>query len=177
MTKSLVVSDSSSLILVTKAGLLSILCKEFEVEIPERVFEETVTAGRQFQKVDSIKIDETIREKKIKVKKVNKENNVLAKQLAEFNLGEGEKEAILLYRQVNAKVLLIDDLQGIKMAKLINLNWTTVPKLVTGFVKGGKISKKQGLEALRVIQLAGRYRLDFILDAMNEIEKLNEVKP
>ncbi|MBM3282476.1 MAG: hypothetical protein FJY86_04025 [Candidatus Diapherotrites archaeon] len=177
MTKSLVISDSSSLILITKAGLLSIVCKDFRVEIPEKVYEETVIAGKELQRVDAFKIDEAIQSDSIKVKKIKPDTtSKMSSQLDEFNLGDGEKEAILLYQQENALVLLIDDRQGIKMAKLLNINWTTTPKLIVGLTKTSRISKRNGLEALRVVQLQGRYSLDFILDAMDEIEKTKEVK-
>jgi len=69
MTKLLVVSDSSSLIIGTKAGLLNALCKEFQVEIPEKVFEETVPAGKKLQKIDALRIEEAIEENRIVVKK------------------------------------------------------------------------------------------------------------
>lgn len=177
MTKSLVVSDSSSLILLTKAGLLSIVCKEFRVEIPEKVYTETVVIGKQLQKVDAFRIDEAIRNDSIKVKKIQfLKANKMAGKLDEFNLGDGERDAILLYQQENANVLLIDDQQEIGMAKLLNINWVTIPRLIAGLTKTGRIHKREGLEALRVVQLYGRYTLDFILDAVDEIEKTKEVK-
>ena len=74
MTKLLVIADSSSLILGTKAGLLNAICREFLVKIPEKVFEEAVTAGKNLQKIDAFKIEEEIRDKRIIVEKVKSLN-------------------------------------------------------------------------------------------------------
>lgn len=172
MTKLLVVSDSSSLIIGTKAGLLEAICKEFLVEIPEKIFEETVVAGKKLQKTDALKIEEAVEENRIVVKKVKPlKNNKIMKWLNEFNLGEGEKQALQLYIQANAKLLLADDKQAINVAKLLDLNWATIPDIIVGFAEKRKISFEKALEALKIAQEEGRYKLDFILEAFNKIEK------
>jgi len=174
MTKLLVVSDSSSLIIGTKAGLLDVLCKEFSVEIPEKVFEETVVAGKELQKVDALRIEEAVESKKILVKKIKPlKDNKAEKWFRELNLDEGEKQAIELYMQINAELLLADDKQAINAAKLLKINWATVPDIIVGFAERKKITNKTALEALRTVQEEGRYKLDFILEAVN---KLNELK-
>ncbi|MFH1751439.1 MAG: hypothetical protein ABH821_00660 [archaeon] len=174
MTNLLVVSDSSSLILATKAGLLEVVCKEFTVEIPETVFEETVIAGKKLQKTDAFKIEEAIQENKILVKKVKPRKEKKEEQwFKEFNIDKGEEEAIKLYIQTKADLLLVDDKQAINTARLLEINWVTVPTLIVEFTKKQKITKKQALESLRTVQEEGRYKLDFILEAMNEIEKIN----
>ena len=98
MTRLLVISDSSSLIIV--------ICEEFQVEIPEKVFEETVVVGKALQKIDALKIEKAIEENKIVIKKTKslKEGKV-AKWLSQLNLDDGEMEAIKLYLQTNAKLL------------------------------------------------------------------------
>ena len=173
MTRLLVIGDSSSLIIGTKAGLLDAICEEFQVEIPEKVFEETVMAGKELQKIDALKIEEAIEENRIVVKKIKplKEGKA-AKQLSRLNLDEGEMEAIKLYIQTNAKLLLADDRQAINAAKLLEINWATIPDIVVGFAERKKISKEKALEALKIAQIEGRYRIDFILKAFNKIEEL-----
>ncbi|MEW6295354.1 MAG: hypothetical protein AB1467_03615 [Candidatus Diapherotrites archaeon] len=173
MTKLLVISDSSSLIIGTKAGLLTALCEEFEVEIPEKVFEETVAAGKELQKIDALKIEEAIEENKIMVKKATpiKDSKVM-KWFKELNLDEGESQAIHLYIQTNAKLLLVDDKQAINAAKLLEINWATIPDIIVGFAERAKIPKENALEALKIAQQEGRYKIDFILKAFNKIEKI-----
>jgi predicted nucleic acid-binding protein len=172
MTRLLVISDSSSLIIGTKAGLLEIICEEFRVEIPERVFEETVVAGKELQRVDALRIEAAVEESRILVKKTKplKESRA-AKWLGRLNLDEGETEAITLYLQTNANLLLADDKQAINAAKLLGINWATIPDLIVGFVERKKISTESALEALKTAQREGRYKMDFILKAFNKIEE------
>ena len=173
MTRVLVISDSSSLIIGTKAGLLNAMCEEFQIEIPEKVFEETVLAGKELQKIDALKIEEAIEENKIAVKKTEplKEGKT-ARWLSQLSLDEGETEAIKLYIQTNAKLLLIDDRQAINAAKLLEINWTTIPNIIVEFAVRKKISRETALEALKIAQREGRYKLGFILKAFNKIEEL-----
>jgi len=172
MTKLLVVSDSSSLIIGTKAGLLNILCEEFSVAIPEKVFEEAVVAGKKLQKIDALKIEEAIENKKILVKKTEPaKGGKTASWLKELSLDEGEMQAIYLYIQANAKLLLADDKQAINAAKLLDINWATIPDIIVGFAERKKISQEQALEALKIAQQEGRYKLDFILEAFKKIKR------
>ncbi|MFH1587147.1 MAG: hypothetical protein ABID38_04780 [Candidatus Diapherotrites archaeon] len=173
MTKLLVVSDSSSLIIGAKAGLLNVMCKEFKVEIPEKVFEETVIEGKKLRKVDALKIEEAINENRIVVgKTLPMKDKKAIKWLRELNLDEGEMQAIHLYIQTKAKLLLADDRQAINAAKLFGINWATIPDIIVGFAERKKISKGEALEALKVAQNEGRYKIDFIFNAFNRIEKI-----
>lgn len=173
MTRLLVVSDSSSLILGTKAELLNVICQEFQVKIPEKVFEETVLEGKKLQKFDALKIEEAILENKISVLKTKSlRNDKAIKRFKELDLDEGEKQAIELYLQVRANLLLADDKQAINAAKLLDINWATIPDLIVGFAENKKISREKALEALKIVQIEGRYKLDFILNAFNKIQKI-----
>jgi len=173
MTRVLVISDSSSLIIGTKAGLLDAMCDEFLVEIPEKVFEETVIAGKELQKIDALKIEEAIEENKIVIKKAEplKESKA-AKWLSQLNLDKGEMEAIKLYIQTNAKLLLVDGRQAINAAKLLEINWATIPDIIVEFAVRKKIPRETALEALKIAQREGRYKIDFILKAFTKIEKI-----
>ena len=173
MTRLLVISDSSSLIIGTKAGLLDAMCDEFRVEIPEKVFEETVIAGKELQKIDALRIEEAIEENKIVIKKAEplKESKE-AKWLSQLNLDKGETEAIKLYLQTNAELLLVDDRQAINAAKLLGINWATIPDIIMGLAERRKISREKALEALKIAQMEGRYKIDFILKAFTKIEKI-----
>ncbi|HIH10507.1 MAG TPA: hypothetical protein HA254_07630 [Candidatus Diapherotrites archaeon] len=171
MTNSLVISDSSSLIIVTKCGLLNYLCSRFKVEIPQAVFDETVTEGKKLQKVDALLIEGALEEGKLEVKAITAAKAKETRFIEKLGLGEGEKEAIILYLQRKAALLLVDDCHGIKAAKLLGINWATVPAIIVGFARDGAISRQEAMECLRIAQEKGRYRVDFILDAFRELEK------
>lgn len=173
----LVVSDSSSLILATKAGLLKLICVEFAVEIPPTVFEETVVAGKLLNKLDAWKIEEAIGARQIKVMPVNSNPNPKTlKWFEEFRLGAGEQEAIQLYLQGQADILLVDDRQAIHAAKLLNIAWVSLPVLLAGMAERQKLPLGEAMEKLRIIQEQGRYRLEFIIEIFNRLEKLRGEK-
>jgi len=173
MTKLLVVSDSCSLILATKANLLGVICEEFTIKIPKAVFEETITAGKKFQKADAYKIDEAIQKGQILVKQVQPLKQKGIKNLIkEFSLGDGEEEAIWLYLQTNANLLLVDDKQAINTAQILEINWATIPNIVVSFAKRKKITKNHALKALEILQEEGRYKLNIIFDSFKKIEEI-----
>lgn len=171
MTKAVIVSDSSSLIIGTKAGLLDAMCKEFQIVIPEKVFEETVIAGRELQKIDALEIWNSVKEKKIKLKKTRAmKNQKVAYWLDEFALDAGEKQAIALYFQTKAKMLLVDDRQAIKTAKLLGIRWVTIPGIIVAFSDRKIVSKEKAVEALKIAQDEGRYKIGFINEAFKKIK-------
>ncbi|MBI5553560.1 MAG: hypothetical protein HY917_02355 [Candidatus Diapherotrites archaeon] len=172
MTKKVVISDSSSLILITKARILEMICTEFELEIPLKVFEETVYAGKRLQKMDAIIIEREIEQKRIHVKEATRSGK--NEKINELNLDAGEKEAILLFFQEKADLLLVDDRQAILAAKLLGIRWTTAPSLLVVLRKRQKIGKEAARAALKSLQQEGRYRMDLMLEALNELEKMEE---
>ena len=172
MTRLLVVSDSSSLILGVKAGLLDLICKEFIVEIPRKVFEESVVSGKASGKVDAFIIENAVEDGAIIVKDVRKSVGKIGKWLKEFNLGSGEADSILLYIQSNAKLLLTDDKQAINAAKIVGVAWTTLPDLILEFASRKKIDCESALDALKIVQEEGRYKINFILEAFRKIEEM-----
>jgi len=122
----MIVSNSSPLIVFSKIGRLSLLEEIFnEVYIPKAVFEE-VTKGK--------KGTEIVKNKWIKVKQVKDKD--FAEYLSKI-IGKGEAEAIILAKECNSK-LLIDDAEGRKHAKLLNLKFMGSLGLL-------KLAKKRGL--------------------------------
>jgi len=91
------VSDSSSLILLAKTGLLSLLCENASLFITQTIEEEI-----RFDSIDSRLIRDLIAEGAIMVMKI--EENDLP-----VSLHRGERSAIMLFRMLNADYLLIDD--------------------------------------------------------------------
>ncbi|MGA1791151.1 MAG: hypothetical protein ACMUIM_06675 [bacterium] len=91
------VSDSSSLILLAKAGLLCLLCENARLFITQ-----TIEAEIRFDSIDSRLIKGLITEGTIMVKKI-KENDL------PVSLHKGERSAIILFKMLNADYLLIDD--------------------------------------------------------------------
>ncbi len=171
MTRLRAVWDSSSLIIAAKSGLLEPVCGEFETVIPERVFEEVVVEGKRLQKMDALKVEKAIESGSLSVKQIVPERGKEQKWLEKAGLGAGEKEAIVLYFQTRADLILLDDKRAIETAKLLKANWSTVPNVLVALVEGKKLSAERALEALKVVQKEGRYKPEFIFQAFEAIQK------
>jgi predicted nucleic acid-binding protein len=110
-----VVSNSTPLIALASINRLDILEKLYqEVFIPKAVMEEVSI----HEKVGSIEIQKSKFIKVIEVK--NKE----AKQFFQTSLHDGEVETIILYREMNADLCIIDDLLARKYAKYHDIKIT-----------------------------------------------------
>ena len=168
--KKLIVSDASSLILLAKTNLIGTVIELFDMRISERVFKETVISGKKRQREDAHIIEANINMGHIQVikTKYDKEVRHIAKS---FNLGRGEEESIILYLQLKADLLLIDDRGGIKTSKILKLNWATVPNLLPLLIKLNRINKERALDVLAKLQIYGRYKLNYILEIEGRIKK------
>lgn len=90
-------SDSSSIILLQKAGLLDIFLKQYQVIVAEAVYDELTMTNKQ----GSGQLQ------KLLAGRVRKGDN----QIIE-GLGRGESAAIELYRKNGADFVLLDDKKG-----------------------------------------------------------------
>ena len=91
------ISDSSSLILLAKAGLLDLLCRNARILITQTITEEIF-----FNSKDSRLIRALISAEKITVKKI-KDSGLPA------SLDKGERTVVNLFREMEADYLLLDD--------------------------------------------------------------------
>ena len=105
----MIIGDSSALIALAIIDKLELLDKIFgKVYVPKAVYEELCNK----KKAQSQKLEIFLKDRVIDV-------NL---SLRYVGLGQGELEAIALYKQINAKFLLIDDKRAKNFAKLNNIN-------------------------------------------------------
>jgi len=103
-----IVSNSSVLIALDKANLIHILKDLFnEIFIPEAVRKEVFGREQLPSFIKCIELFETI-----------------AQKMLESNFGAGESEAICLYEELNADLLIIDDLEARRYAERLEINIT-----------------------------------------------------
>jgi len=153
MVKISISVDASSLILITKIGLLNELCHTFNIIVSESVYHESTNYSEYN---DAKIIKEYINNKRIFVKKVNKRQKFI------LDLGEGEKQVLELYTQEKAKAVLIDDKKAIKGCKYHKINYITSPYLVYYFYKKKIINKNKAILSLKSLEEFGRYKADII---------------
>ena len=103
-----IVCNSSVLITLNKVGILHVLKDLFkEILIPKAVRKEVFGRRKLPPFVKCIEISEPI-----------------ALKVLESNLEAGESEAICLYEEIDANLLIIDDLEGRRVAERLGINIT-----------------------------------------------------
>lgn len=102
----IVVSNSSPLIGLSAINQLDILRLLYQtVYIPDEVFNEIVTQGEGRAGTIDVKSATWIDQMAVDLDKVNQ-------LIAETNLDKGEAEAIILAKELNADLLIIDDIRA-----------------------------------------------------------------
>lgn len=110
----IVVSNSSCLIALSRIDKLELLHELFgKIYIPSAVFHEVITLGRNkpglrlIQKADWIDVREV--------------KNRLAVMSLLLNLGSGESEAIILAKEIQSDLIILDDLKSRRAAISMSL--------------------------------------------------------
>ncbi len=100
----IIIADSSTLIALASCNSLILLDKLFsEIKVPQAVFDEVVNQDKPLAQT-------------LKNYLANKVSFIDPSQLMQQNLGIGEREAITLYKQLYADLLLIDDAKAKRIA-------------------------------------------------------------
>lgn len=108
----ILVADCSALIALSACQQLELLEKLFEtVVVPEAVYFEAIVADKREAKLLKTYLQG-------KIQKVDIAHYVFLDGFAD----RGETEAMLLYKQLSANKLLIDDKRGRKVVKINNIN-------------------------------------------------------
>lgn len=117
-----VVSDSTPLIYLAKIGRLNLLRGVFEkIYVPEAVFNEAVTQGKELNMSDAFIIEKAVGIwiiKELVEPKVDAEFRFLD---TNTKLGSGEKEALKLCKQLNAVYFIADDREARSVSRILNI--------------------------------------------------------
>jgi len=164
----MIVFDASTLILTAKAGLLDVFLASVKsvVKIPRAVERESCGAKKTF---DSLIIEKAIDESRIEVTTVGN-RKLVAKIEADFRLGRGEAEAVALAVNEKAKLLCIDDKQGINACKLLAVPFTTAMAILIRCSEKRLFDRETALLKFAVLAKYGRYKDDILKDARKQLE-------
>ena len=150
----MVIGDSSALVTLTIVDKLDVLEKLFgNLYIPDAVYKELT----QIEKPYSNKLKNFLKDK---VKTVNL-------KIEKLGLGLGELEAIILYKELNADVLLIDDARAKKFAILNDIKVIGSLGVLIKAKEKGYISEIKPL--LENIKKSDIYLTDYIVNQVLEI--------
>lgn len=162
------VFDASTLIFVTKAEFLDSFLAgvKLRVAIPGEVARECCGAKKT---LDALMIQKAIDESKIELVLV-KNKKLVAKLQADFSLGQGESEAIALALKERARIIAIDDKNGINACKLLGIPFTTAVGILLRSREKGLLDRSAVLAGLAALEKYGRYKNSIIEDARLKLE-------
>jgi hypothetical protein len=139
----MIVSNSTPLIALSKIGKLELLREYFgEIHIPKEVYNEVVTRGEKLFGAVEVKNAEWIT--------VEEVGNKIAVDSLRDHIDQGEAEAIILAKERNAKLLLIDDAEGRQIAERLGLKITGTIGILLLAATDKKLVFKETLDHLIV---------------------------
>jgi predicted nucleic acid-binding protein len=110
----IVVSDASAVIALSIIGRLEILKELFhEIVIPSAVYHEIAIHGSQRPGAAEVQNSDWITVRSVRD----------GRPVANLNLGRGEKEAIALYLELKADILLIDEVKARREANRLDITY------------------------------------------------------
>jgi predicted nucleic acid-binding protein len=150
------VSNSTSLIYLAKVNKLELMRELFrQVYIPDSVYHEVVTRGKELKIPDAAIIEKTVNDCVIREKVREKIYNEYAFLTTNLRLGLGEKEALLLCKQLEADFLLADDKEARRIAKMLNIKPVGTCGIIIAAYKRGIIDRKTAVDIINELVKAG----------------------
>lgn len=158
----MIIFDSSTLILLAKIYLLDIFVLNFNAAVlmPEKVAAEV--RDKNFE--ESPLISKLIKDEKIKILKIKK-RKLTIKLMSDFNIDEGEAEAISLALQEKINIIATDDRNAIRACKVLKIEFITAISVLLRAHEKGLIDKDIALVKLQKLASIGRYSKSIIADA------------
>lgn len=167
----LVICDSSFIILIAKLEILDLLIKAFEhIMIPKAVYFEAVVHGKKLGKIDAFFIEKRIKDGKITVENIKdlKEQVNISKN---FKIHEGEAEALVLYLEKKAELLGTDDYKTLKVCKILNIRYFTTLLFIYRCYSNNFLSKDVAILKYEKLQEFGWYKEALVEEFRKKIEK------
>ena len=147
----MIVSNASTLILLAKTGVIrKFLNESGKITIPVEV-EEEITEGKTF---DSKILEKEIDDNHIIVKAIRSNTEKIMK---EFRIHKGEAAAFILYKECNAKAILTDDGELIKLCKLFEIPFINALAIIVRMFEKGALTQIEACEYLKKLNDYGRY--------------------
>jgi predicted nucleic acid-binding protein len=166
----LLVKDSMVLIHLAKMSLLEKSCDFFgKVIVPQKVFEETVNAGKEKGFADAFLIEKTINNKKIAVIGIKK--GELTRKANEFNIFGGEADAVALYWQERAGLLASDDDNVRSKKDALGINLIGTPAILLALYNKKAIDAEKALQSIQTLRKIGWFSSHILDKSIEEVKK------
>lgn len=165
----ILIADSSSLILLAKSGVLDSLVAASTVLVPQAVHDEVCSQHMLELFPDAALISAHVRNGHIHV------CAVIHSPPLPLTLGPGESQAIWLFLQEKADLLLTDDSKAMRVCRMLGIPYAASPRIVVDLVRQRTMTLREGREALEKLSVFGRYAPDVIGAALAGIAQPGEV--
>ncbi|MGH9498726.1 MAG: hypothetical protein ACRD3L_06240 [Terriglobales bacterium] len=167
----MLVFDASTLILVAKVEMLDSFLDHvgLDVAIPLAVEKECCGVKKS---LDALMIRKALDEARIRVT-LAKDSKLVMKLQSDFGLGRGESEAIVLAHSARARVLGIDDKNGINACKLLGIAFTTAIGILVRMYEKRLLATDEALAKLAGLAKHGCYRISILEDARRRLETVS----
>lgn len=163
----MIIFDASTLILLAKIDLLELFISNFQGKVlaPESVALEVGKTGYE----DSPLIRKLLENKKVTALRV-KDKKQIDKLMIDFNINQGEAEAISLAIQENIHIIATDDRNAIRACKMLKIEFITAIAILIRTFEKQLIDKNEALLKLQRLGSIGRYGKAIIADAEQQIK-------
>ncbi len=167
----MIVIDSSSLILLSKATVLETVCALNVIVIGRSVYEESVARGREKGRPDSLIIEKLVAEGKIKVLAgPPKEMAILE---ASYGIRVGENETVAIALSTRGAKILTDDRKNMTVSKTLGIRFMIALDAVVELGCNGRITKEKAKEAFESVAGNGWIREEIIKERREKLFRRN----
>ena len=163
----MIIFDASTLILLIKIDLLELFISNYKrsLVIPKKVKTEVCVEGRE----ETPYLKNLIQKGQIEVLTA-KNQRQKRKLMVDFNIDEGEAEALLLALQKEAELIAADDRNATRAAKLLKIDFVTAIGFLIRAAEKKLIKRDEALLKLAKLRVFGRYSLPIVENAKNKIK-------
>ena len=164
----MIIFDSSTLILIAQTEMIDLFLRDvgLDVAIPLEVEKECCSVKKS---LDALMIRKAIEESRIRVIGV-KDGKLVTKVQEDFGLGTGEAEAVVLALAEEARVVGIDDKNGINACKLLRVAFTTAIGILVRMWEKRLLTTSETLAKLEGLAKHGRYKKSILEEARRQLE-------
>lgn len=159
--------DASTLILIAKTETLDFFLSGVELDVAIPLEIEKECCGKK--SLDALMIQKALDESRIIVIAV-KDRKLVTKLQGDFGLGRGEAEAIALALAEKARIVGIDDKNGINACKLLGVAFTTAIGILVRMREKRLLTINEALVKLETLAKHGRYKRSILEDARRKLE-------
>ncbi len=163
-----VIIDACSVILLGKITILETFLSNMNTLITRGVYEEVI-AGKEKKLFDALLLERLVNENKIKISD-DFDKNIFVKLSEDFGLGKGEAETIGYAIKNKQTIIITDNKQGRKTAKIYGLSLSGSIEVIVSLYKSNKIDKNKALNSILNLKKFGWFNDDIINKAMEDIK-------